>query len=81
MKIKKLVTVTDEVEIDIDKEDIIDALSDNDGFVDPIEALKFINEISKCFNAVSDKIIIKMYNEPRKLIADYLRRQAKRYDV
>lgn len=80
MKIKKYVEFEQEVEIDIATEDITEILSGKRDFIDTDEALRFLNDASKCFNAVPDEVILQIHQAGKKTIADYLRRQAMRFE-
>ena len=77
MKVKTVVRIEEEVEVDVSMDDIRSALVEEIGTVG--EALQLINRCATCLKAVSDDMIGEMNNAQRELVAHFMREQADRY--
>lgn len=79
MKISKHVSISKEVEFDIDSEDISIIL--NNLTADDTRSLMYLlNQIAITLKAVSNNVIVGMSSINRKIVKDFLLEQAARYD-
>lgn len=82
MKVKKVITVETEVEVDLDAADIRAAILDGEEECEPEgSVLRSLNSIAAYMKAVPDEVIGKVSPEVRAAAAKFFREQADRYAV
>jgi hypothetical protein len=81
MKVTKLVSVPDvEIEIEISGEEAVQAiLGDEEGWTPRQLLMRAVNNLAAFFKKLPDTIIAELHDEQRKLIADFLEEQARRF--
>ncbi len=79
MIVKKYVQVETEIEVDVTMDDFIASLPTNSETVFFI--LRGYNNIASFMMRIPDKLINELKEDERKLIASFLHKQAKRFEI